>query len=261
MTTIFPASIWKQQDRQPKQQPNDQNKKRTVSHKEHPSQRTKPASKEPSSQKENQTHPKTKNKMEVDILTASKTAIKAYATSISLAADLSTTPGSVSEVALGMASHFLPNVTIFTLGSTTTFPDTKFAASQIENLLMQYTRSGLGTDIRLESSRVEVLSSQSSICWISWKIFPPPGSEGDHDESENCENRGNGGNEDKTPKKNPWTFTLVYGFRLVQPNRPTPTTGGSLDGVGGWEWVNADAEFEKLGENWPAFFQAAHAAA
>ncbi|KAM7218186.1 hypothetical protein V8F06_006477 [Rhypophila decipiens] len=205
--------------------------------------------------------------MAVGILTASKTAIKAYATSISLGKDLSTTPGSVSEVSLGMAKHFLPNVTIFTLGgSTTTFPDTKFAASQIENLLMQYTRSGLGTDIRLESSRVEVLSSQSSICWITWKIFPPgSSSEGgdsaghDHDETEDCEN--GGGNKDKTPKE-PWTFTLVYGFRLLQPNRPTTTTtGGSLDGGGGWEWVNADDEFEKLDENWPAFFQAAHAAA
>ncbi|KAM7198183.1 hypothetical protein V8F33_005241 [Rhypophila sp. PSN 637] len=183
----------------------------------------------------------------VEILTASKAAIKSYATAISLAADLFTTGTPVSEVALGMAKHFLPNVTIFTLGSTTTFPDTKFAASQIENLLRQYTRSGLGTDIRLERSRVEVLSSQSSICWITWKIFPRNTKEEEEEDEDGC-------GEGKTPSKKPWTFTLVYGFRLVQPQNRPPGSGG-LDG--GWEWANGDDEFEKLGENWPAFFQAA----
>ncbi|KAK4247512.1 hypothetical protein C7999DRAFT_32057 [Corynascus novoguineensis] len=87
---------------------------------------------------------------------------------------------------------------------------------------------GLGTDIRYETSRIEAVGSTSAVVWITWKIVPAQSA---------CVGGG------KTDKEKGWTFTDVYGFRM------------SAEGQnGGWEWSNADDEYEKLMENYPQFF-------
>jgi len=71
---------------------------------------------------------------------------------------------------------------------------------------------GLGRDVRLDSSRIEPLSDLSAACWLSWSVHPKD--------------------------EEPWRFTVVYGFRIAA-GRPNGL-------VGGWEWINADEEYQSL---------------
>ena len=160
----------------------------------------------------------------VNIITAAKAAVAAYASANSLASN-SSTP--YSTAAASMAELYHPNFTSFTLGTITVFPDNAFTRAAMERTLVQYNQSGLGTDFRYERSRVEAVGATSAIAWITWRIVPPH------------VRRGSGG--DGNLKG--WTFTDVYGFRVS-------ADGGN----GGWEWSNADDEYEKLAENYPAFF-------
>lgn len=153
----------------------------------------------------------------VDILKAAKAAITAYTSALSLGANPSIP---LSDVASAMADLFLPNMTSFVLGAITVFPDNASARTAIETALGQYNASGLGTDIRLHRSRVEALSDQSAICWIAYKVVPRNGD-------------------------GPFTFTDVYGFRIAA-DRPRGLPGG-------WEWSNADDEFQTLMERYPDF--------
>jgi hypothetical protein len=151
----------------------------------------------------------------VNIKAAAKAAISAYASAISLASN-SSIP--YSTAAAAMAELYHANFTSFTLGTITVFPDNAFARAGIERNLVYYNQSGLGTDFRYERSKVEVVSATSAVAWITWRMVP-------------------------AGYTKPWTFTDVYGFR-------TSAAGGD----GGWEWSNADDEYEKLAENYPSFF-------
>lgn len=161
----------------------------------------------------------------VNVITAAKVAIAAYASAISLAGNFSIP---YSTTAAAMAKLYHANFTSFTLGTITVFPDSTFAHTAIERNLAQYNQSGLGTDFRYERSKVEVVGATSAVVWITWRIVPAA-------RVERLVGSGGGGKG--------WTFTDVYGFRV-------PTEGED----GAWEWSNADDEYEKLAENYPAFF-------
>ncbi|KAK4033731.1 hypothetical protein C8A01DRAFT_39817 [Parachaetomium inaequale] len=161
----------------------------------------------------------------VNLISAAKTAVAAYASAISLAGN-SSIP--YSTTAAAMVELYHPNFTSFTLGAVTVFPDNAFARAAIEANLAQYNNSGLGTDFRYERSRIEAVGGTSAVVWITWRIVPAQRELG-----------GNGG----MGKGTGWTFTDVYGFRV-------PAEGQS----GAWEWSNADDEYEKLAENYPGFF-------
>ncbi|KAL2193822.1 hypothetical protein P885DRAFT_80833 [Corynascus similis CBS 632.67] len=162
----------------------------------------------------------------VNVVTAARAAVRVYASAVSLGGN-SSIP--YSTTAAAMAELYHANFTSFTLGTITVFPDNAFARAGIENNLVQYNTSGLGTDIRYETSRIEAVGSTSAVVWITWKIVPAQSA---------CVGDG------KTNKeKKGWNFTDVYGFRM------------SAEGQnGGWEWSNADDEYEKLMENYPQFF-------
>ncbi|KAK3940013.1 hypothetical protein QBC46DRAFT_386446 [Diplogelasinospora grovesii] len=132
-----------------------------------------------------------------NIVNAAKQAILAYAAAVSKGSNPSIP---VSDVAASMAELYLPNFTSFTLGSITVFATRPDAQAAIERLLCSYNTSGIGADIRKYDSRVEPVSASSAICWITWEIFPNPGT-----------TDGKGAVE-------PWKFTDVYGFRLTQNN-------------------------------------------
>ncbi|KAK4118074.1 hypothetical protein N657DRAFT_651660 [Parathielavia appendiculata] len=164
----------------------------------------------------------------VNIITAAKTAITAYASAVSLAGN-SSNPYSIAAAA--MAELYHANFTSFTLGSTTVFPDKTFATTAIERNLVKYNQSGLGTDFRYERSRIEAVGRGSAVVWITWRIVPAQPESGE------------GGKGKTNSYGKGWMFTDVYGFRT------------SADGqIGAWEWSNADVEYEKLLENYPQFF-------
>lgn len=160
----------------------------------------------------------------VNIITAAKAAIAAYASAVSLASNASIP---YSNTAAAMAELYHANFTSFTLGTITIFPDKAFARAAFERNLVQYNQSGLGTDFRYERSKVEAVGATSAVVWITWRIVP-------------AAHRPVSGREGNLKG---WTFTDVYGFRVS-------ADGGN----GGWEWSNADDEYEKLAKNYPAFF-------
>jgi hypothetical protein len=151
----------------------------------------------------------------VNITAAVQAAITAYATAVQLGGNTSIP---LPSVASAMSALYLPGFTSFTLGGITTFANESIAATGIGGILYLYNQSGLGTDIRLQESRIEPVSEQSAFCWLTWKIYP-----------KNC--------------LQPWTFVDVYGFRTAA-NR----TGGL---EGGWELSD---EYIQLLARVPNFF-------
>ena len=154
----------------------------------------------------------------VHIIQAAKAAVAAYAAAVGLGGNPSTP---TTDVSAAMASLYLANFTSFTLGAVTVFANETVAANGIAGILFLYDKSGLGTDIRLRASRVERVSDQAALCWLTWRIYPRNGVK-------------------------PWSFVDLYGFRAA-PNR----TGGL---EGGWEFSNADNEYEELLKRAPNFF-------
>lgn len=74
-----------------------------------------------------------------------------------------------------MVEFYPPNFTSFTLGSITVLSDNASARSAMEAFLEKYSSIGVGADIHLHHSRVEPVSTQSAICWITWKMMPRNG--------------------------------------------------------------------------------------
>ncbi|TEA13417.1 hypothetical protein C8034_v004859 [Colletotrichum sidae] len=154
-----------------------------------------------------------------------KEAARAAATAYGLAAQKGGNDSiPLAEVAASLASFYLTNFTSFTLGQVTTLPDN--ATAGVLTQLRLLNTSGVGTDIRPCGARVEVVSSKSAICWVTFEIYP---------RSRNLAR---------------WTWTNVYGFRLEDGR------GNGLDG--GWEYTNPDQEFQELLERVPDFFSGGH---
>ncbi|KAL0942861.1 uncharacterized protein CTRU02_200747 [Colletotrichum truncatum] len=153
----------------------------------------------------------------VNIKEAARAAVTAYGLASEKGGNTSVP---LQEVAESLASFYLTNFTSFTLGQVTTLPQDP--APGVLKQLQLLNESGLGTDIRPCAARIEVVSSQSAMCWITFEIFP------------------------RTKKIDRWTWTNIYGFRLGEPRK------NGLDG--GWEFTNADQEFQKLLERVPDFY-------
>jgi hypothetical protein len=163
----------------------------------------------------------------VNVIPAAKTAVAAYAYAVTQAGN-SSIP--YSTTAAAMAELYHANFTSFTLGTITLFPDKAFSRAAVEETLVKYNKSGLGTDFRYETNRIEAGGRESAVVWITWRIVPQQGSGGGGTEKTKCQEKG-------------WRFTDVYGFRVAASGQ-----------TGAWEWSNADDEYEKLLENYPAFF-------
>jgi hypothetical protein len=154
------------------------------------------------------------------IETAAQSFIQSYATAMHLAQSQPPTP--LPTIASTLASHYLPGFTSFTLGQISPMPNHAFASSLIKGHIERMVKVGVGCDIRLKMSRVQVVnggSGSSALCFITWEIFP----------SEVWKGAG-------------WEWDNCYFYRR------------KMDGSEGWEGVISDAEIEGLLENIPEFF-------
>ncbi|KAK1990094.1 hypothetical protein LX36DRAFT_593353 [Colletotrichum falcatum] len=147
----------------------------------------------------------------VNIREAAQAAMTAYGLATEQAGNAS---APLAGVADALASFYLANFTSFALGGVTTIPDHEAATAGVLYQLRAMNSSGLGTDIRFRGGRVDVVSDQSALCWVTFEIRPrADGVEG-------------------------WSWTNVYGFR---------TQEGQAGGLaGGWESTNADQEIAGL---------------
>lgn len=143
----------------------------------------------------------------------------------------------VGQIAQNLSSHYLPTFGSYTMGHYVTFPP---AAEEKQELVKQHLQrflvQGLGLDIRLKASRVDVLSEYplppgsyggehistmgSAVCFVTWEIFPPKesGVEG-------------------------WHWENVYCYRKM------------MDGSEGWEFAVSDNEISQLLARFPKFME------
>ncbi|GJC79752.1 hypothetical protein ColLi_02590 [Colletotrichum liriopes] len=155
----------------------------------------------------------------VRIKEAARAAITAYGLAAQQGGNVSVP---LQNVADSLASFYLANFTSFTLGGISTLQNHDIATSGVLKQLQKLNQSGLGTDIRLCNGRVDVVSNQSALCWVTFEIIP------------------------RTDKIGKWSWTNVYGFRLEE---------GRSNGLeGGWEFTNADQEYQTLLDRVPNFY-------
>ncbi|KAF9880716.1 hypothetical protein CkaCkLH20_01758 [Colletotrichum karsti] len=153
----------------------------------------------------------------VKIREAARAAITAYGLATEKGGNASIP---LQDVAESLAAFYLTNFTAFTLGKITVLPNDPVPG--VLRQLRLLNESGIGTDIRPRGGKVEVVSSESAICWVTFEIFP------------------------RTRAVTRWTWTNVYGFRLER---------GRSNGLeGGWEFTNPDQEFQTLLERVPTFY-------
>ncbi|KAI9701622.1 MAG: hypothetical protein M1820_006393 [Bogoriella megaspora] len=124
-----------------------------------------------------------------------------------------------TKCASALASHYLENFTSFTFGHIRTLPTGEDAVNGIDKHLQNFVKHGLGLDVRLKKSRVEVVSLSSALCWITWELYPL----------------------DKSIEG--WDWENVYSYRVRQ------------DGKAGWESVISDNEIAGLTQRVPKFFE------
>ncbi|KAK1980173.1 hypothetical protein LZ30DRAFT_724051 [Colletotrichum cereale] len=156
----------------------------------------------------------------VNIKEAAQAAMMAYGLATEQAGNAS---APLEGVADALASFYLANFTSFALGGISTLQNHESASAGVLYQLQRFNQSGLGTDIRYCGGRVDVVSNQSALCWVTFEIMP------------------------RTDKFEKWSWTNVYGFRLQE---------GRSNGLdGGWESTNADQEIGNLLERVPDIFK------
>jgi hypothetical protein len=158
-----------------------------------------------------------------DIKASAEQFITSYAHAMSRAqppSSQSTPATPVPTIAAGLSSHYLPNFTSFTLGSVFTMPDAAAAHASIQSHLERLVSSGVGCDVRLRRSRVEVVSGTSALCWVTWGMFPAEGWKGRVGEDGVA-----------------WEWENVYFYRWLG------------EGKEGWEGCIADEEISGIMKN------------
>jgi hypothetical protein len=153
----------------------------------------------------------------VNITSAAHAAVDAYSAAIALGGNYSYP---LPRLASQISSFFLPNYTSFSLGERSVSQNQSVVAENFISLYTEWREEGPGTHVQIEDSRVEVVSDQSAICWLTYHISP----------TDECEG---------------WNWTNVYGFRLVD--------GGLENGLqGGWEFAIGDNEHEQYAKRFSA---------
>lgn len=153
-----------------------------------------------------------------DIYKAAEAHAKSYAEAVRLGSkDIN-----AAQIAQELHKHYGASFTHFSLGNVGTIPGGSDGVKGIETHLERFEKSGLGLDLEMTKLRVEVVSSSSAVCWVTWRLKP------------------------KKEGVSPWEYTNLYGYR--QPM-------GMAAGKGYWEWAVSDQEIGGLVQRVPNFFE------
>lgn len=133
-----------------------------------------------------------------------------------------TDPTKTEEAAKAILSHYVPKGFVsFSMGSIRQLGDHNEAMSPAKAYLDRWFTLGIGLDVTLESSRIEVVSPYNALCFITWKAHPFP----------HCGEK-------------EWTFENVYSYRIL------PGQEGSR---GDFEFAISDNETSALLQRFPTF--------
>ena len=145
----------------------------------------------------------------VNVINAAQVTIDAWSAIVRL---LAVPDSDVTTIAAKLAPIYLPTYTSITLGSVT--PRNQLCVRNGAAAQFQHSRDiGLGTDVKRLYSRIQPVSNDSAICWLSLYLCPPGKS-----------------------KIQCYSYTEPFGFRL------NDTVDNGLRG--GWEWGIGDQEFQ-----------------
>ncbi|KAK5940193.1 hypothetical protein PMZ80_007612 [Knufia obscura] len=137
-----------------------------------------------------------------------------------------TDPTKTEEAAKAILSHYVPKGFVsFSMGSINPLGDHDKAASGAKPYLDRWFTLGIGLDVTLESSRIEVVSPYNALCFLTWKAHPFP----------QCGEK-------------EWTFENVYSYRLLP---------GQEDSRGAFEFAISDNEISALLQRFPDFMNMA----
>lgn len=154
----------------------------------------------------------------VNVINAAQAAIDTWSAIVRL---LAVPDSNVTDIAAKLAPIYLPTYTSITLGSVT--PRNQSSVRDGAAAQFQHSRDiGLGTNVKLLYSRIEPVSNESAICWLTLYLCPPEKS-----------------------KIECYTYTEPFGFRL------NDTVENGLGG--GWEWGIGDQEFQSACARAPSF--------
>lgn len=115
-----------------------------------------------------------------------------------------------------IAGHYLFPYLSFTLGQVHSFEDRTTADAACSEQVARFERAGVGSDIRLADFKVVPVSAESTLCHVTWSVFPV----------------------DDTPG---WSWTNVYGYRRRGDEE-------------GFEFNISDNEIGELLQRFPNFF-------
>jgi hypothetical protein len=141
--------------------------------------------------------------------------------------------------ATAMSSHYLPNLTSFTLGTTTTVSTPAEAAKGTLLHLQKLIKAGVGADIRLIRVAVKEISEFSAAVFVTWELVVDDNPISD------------GGAEGKAGKGKAkgWRWRNCYGYRRME--------GQGVDGgvKEGFEYIVSDEEVGELVKRVPKYFE------
>ena len=105
----------------------------------------------------------------VNIILAAQATIDTWAAIVRL---LANPTSNVTAVAEKIAPIYLPTYTSFTLGSATHLNQSDIRAGAAAQFA-HAREVGSGTDVQLLESRIEPVSNESALCWLTLYISPP----------------------------------------------------------------------------------------
>lgn len=133
-----------------------------------------------------------------------------------------TDPTKTEVTGKAILSHYVPKGFVsFSMGSTTHMGSHNEAVPGATKYLNRWFALGIGLDVRLDNSRIEVVSPHNALCFLTWTAHPF-----------------------KECGVEKWSFENVYSYRLLP---------GQEDGKGWFEFAISDNEIAALLQRFPDF--------
>lgn len=116
-----------------------------------------------------------------------------------------------------IAGHYLYPYISFTMGQVHRFDDRATADVACADQIARFERAGIGSDIRMTDARIVPVSDFSSLCHLTWEVFPTDGTAG-------------------------WSWLNIYGYCRT-------------DSEEGFRFNISDNEIGELLKRFPNFYQ------